>query len=50
VGRTCERHAVGLSLTDRGRFVVEPQSATEPVAFERYVNRGGIYYITFHSA
>jgi hypothetical protein len=48
VGRTRERHAVGLLLTDRGWFVVEPQSATEPVAFERYVNRGGIHYITFH--
>jgi len=27
---------------------VEPQSATEPVPFERYVNRSGIHYITFH--
>ncbi len=48
VGRTRERHAVGLVLTDRGWFVVEPQSATEPVPFERYVNRTGIHYITFH--
>jgi len=48
VGRTRERHAVGLFLTERGWFVIEPQNATEVVAIERYANKRGIQYITFH--
>ena len=48
VGRTRERHAVGLFLTDRGWYVLEPQNATELVALDRYANKRGIQYITFH--
>jgi hypothetical protein len=48
VGRTRERHAVGLFLTERGWFVLEPQNATELVAIGDYANRRGIQYITFH--
>lgn len=48
VGRTRERHAVGLFLTERGWFVLEPQNATELVAVDRYANKRGIQYITFH--
>jgi hypothetical protein len=48
VGRTRERHAVGLFYTDRGWMVLEPQNADELVPIERYVNRTGIRYITFH--
>jgi len=48
VGRTRERHAVGLFLTDRGWFVMEPQNAAKLVPISSYVNRRGIQYITFH--
>lgn len=48
VGRTQERHAVGLFYTDRGWMVLEPQNADELVPIERYANRTGIRYITFH--
>ena len=48
VGRTRERHAVGLFLTERGWFVLEPQNATELVALGNYAHRRGIQYITFH--
>jgi len=48
VGRTRERHAVGLFLTDRGWFVLEPQNASALVPIDAYVNRRGIQYITFH--
>jgi len=48
VGRTRERHAVGLFLTERGWFVIEPQNATELVAIDDYANKRGIQYITFH--
>lgn len=48
VGRTRERHAIGLFLTERGWFVLEPQNATELVAVGEYANRTGIQYITFH--
>jgi hypothetical protein len=48
VGRTRERHAVGLFLTERGWFVLEPQNATELVAIDSYANKRGIQYITFH--
>lgn len=48
VGRTQERHAVGLFYTDHGWMVLEPQNAEELVPIERYVNRAGIRYITFH--
>lgn len=48
VGRTRERHAVGLFLTEKGWFVLEPQNATELVAIDSYANKRGIQYITFH--
>lgn len=48
VGRTHERHAVGLFLTERGWFVLEPQNAEELVPIDRYSNKRGIQYITFH--
>lgn len=48
VGRTQERHAVGLFYTDVGWLVLEPQNADELVPIERYANRAGIRYITFH--
>ena len=48
IGRTRERHAVGLFLTDRGWFVIEPQNADTITPIERYANRRGIQYITFH--
>lgn len=48
VGRTRERHAIGLFLTERGWFVLEPQTAMELVPIADYANRGTIQYITFH--
>ncbi|PAW67081.1 MAG: hypothetical protein B9S34_06300 [Opitutia bacterium Tous-C1TDCM] len=48
VGRTRERHAVGLFLTERGWQVLEPQNADKLVPLESYVNRTGIQYISFH--
>lgn len=48
VGRTRERHAVGLFLTERGWFVLEPQNAEELTPIDRYANKRGIQYITFH--
>lgn len=48
VARTRENHSVGLFLTDRGWYVLEPQNATELVAFHRYANRHTIRYVTFH--
>lgn len=48
VGRTRERHAIGLFLTERGWFVLEPQNGTELKAIDDYANKRGIQYITFH--
>jgi hypothetical protein len=48
VGRTRERHAIGLFLTDQGWFVLEPQNPTALVPIESYPNRNGIQYITYH--
>lgn len=48
VGVTRERHMVGLILTDRGWYVIEPQNAEKIEPVERYANRRGIQYITFH--
>jgi len=48
VGITRERHVVGLFLTDQGWYVIEPQNAEKVEPFDRYVNRRGIQYITFH--
>ncbi len=48
VGSTRERHAIGLFLTERGWFVLEPQNAEELVPLDRYANKRGIQYITFH--
>lgn len=48
VGRTRERHAIGLFLTERGWFVLEPQNATELVPIESYSNNRTLQYITFH--
>ncbi len=48
VGRTRERHEVGLFLTERGWFVLEPQNASELVPIDQYANRRTIQYITFH--
>jgi hypothetical protein len=48
VGRTRERHAVGLFLTDKGWYVLEPQTAADLVPLETYANKNGIQYISFH--
>ncbi len=48
VGRTRERHAIGLFLTEIGWFVLEPQNAAELVPIADYANRNGIQYVTFH--
>lgn len=48
VGRTRERHAIGLFLTDQGWFVLEPQNPASFVPLASYPNREGIQYITFH--
>lgn len=48
VGRTRERHTVGLFLTDRGWYVLEPQNGAKLTALERYANRDQIRFITFH--
>lgn len=48
VGRTRERHSVGLFLTERGWFVLEPQNAVRLTPLERYANRGNIQFISFH--
>lgn len=48
VGRTRERHAIGLFLTDKGWYVLEPQNPASLVPIESYPNRNGIQYITFH--
>lgn len=48
VGRTRERHAIGLFLTENGWFVLEPQNAAELVPIAAYANRNGIQYVTFH--
>lgn len=48
VGRTRERHCVGLFLTDRGWYVLEPQNGARLTALERYANRETIRYIAFH--
>jgi hypothetical protein len=48
VGRTRERHTIGLFLTEKGWYVLEPQNAAELVALDTYVNREGIQYISFH--
>lgn len=48
VARTRERHCVGLFLTDRGWYVLEPQNGARLTALKRYANRGNIRFITFH--
>ncbi|MBL9206818.1 MAG: hypothetical protein JNN01_17140 [Opitutaceae bacterium] len=48
VGITRERHMVGLVLTDRGWYVIEPQNAQKLEPVDHYSNRRGIQYITFH--
>ena len=48
VGRTREKHCVGLFLTNRGWYVLEPQNGKELVKLSRYANRKTIRYITFH--
>lgn len=48
VGRTRERHAIGLFLTERGWQVLEPQNADKLVPLESYANKDGIQYISFH--
>ncbi len=48
VGRTRERHAIGLFLTDKGWYVLEPQNAATLVPIAAYTNRNSIQYITFH--
>jgi hypothetical protein len=48
VGRTRENHSVGLFLTNRGWYVLEPQNGTELVKLSRYANRKTIRYLTFH--
>ncbi len=45
---THERHSVGLFLTDKGWFVLEPQNGADLVPIESYANRRGIQYMTFH--
>lgn len=46
--RTKENHSVGLFLTDRGWYVLEPQNGEHLVAFSRYANRKTLRYATFH--
>ncbi|MSU70345.1 MAG: hypothetical protein EXS39_06165 [Opitutaceae bacterium] len=48
VGATHERHQVGLFLTEKGWFVLEPQNAIELVPLEHYANRRDIQYMSFH--
>lgn len=48
VSRTRERHAIGLFLTEKGWFVLEPQNAASLVSLKSYANRDRIQYITFH--
>ena len=48
MGRTRERHAIGLFLTDKGWYVLEPQNPAALVPIESYPNRDGIQYISFH--
>lgn len=48
VGRTRERHCIGLFLTDKGWYVLEPQNAAALVALDDYANKNGIQYINFH--
>ncbi|HEY0946810.1 MAG TPA: hypothetical protein VGD81_16130 [Opitutaceae bacterium] len=48
VGPTHERHSVGLFLTERGWFVLEPQNAVRLTPLERYANRDNIQFISFH--
>lgn len=48
VGRTRERHAIGLFLTEKGWFVLEPQNASALVPLDTYANKDGIQYISFH--
>jgi hypothetical protein len=48
VPATHERHQVGLFLTDKGWYVLEPQNGSELVPLERYANHRDIQYISFH--
>lgn len=48
VKRTQEKHCVGLFLTDRGWYVLEPQNGAQLTKLSRYANRKTIRYITFH--
>lgn len=48
VGRTRERHAVGLFLTDDGWFVLEPQNPASLVPLASYPNCSRLQYITYH--
>lgn len=48
VGRTRERHAIGLFFTEDGWFVLEPQNPSALVPLISYPNRDRIQYITYH--
>ena len=48
VGRTHERHAIGLFLTDEGWYVLEPQNPSALVPLNSYPNQTRLQYITYH--
>ena len=48
LGRTREKHCLGLFLTNKGWYVLEPQNGAELIKLSRYANRKTIRYITFH--
>ncbi|WP_221029617.1 hypothetical protein [Actomonas aquatica] len=48
VRRTRENHSVGLFLTDRGWYVIEPQNGDKLIPFRRYANRKTVRYMSFH--
>ena len=48
VGRTRERHTIGLFLTDQGWFVLEPQEPSALVPLSSYPNRNQLQYVTYH--
>lgn len=48
VGRTRERHSIGLFLTDKGWYVLEPQDPWALVPLSEYPNRTRLQYVTYH--
>ena len=48
VRRTREKHSIGLFLTDKGWYVLEPQNGARLTAFKHYANRRTVRYMTFH--